>query len=158
MLFMLKHFLHLFRFIAFGVGLDPRQAQAFGPRIGPLLVACALGLTSFATSGLIEGYTGAGMNPSSCFAFSIARVSFKGMLYGSIWEGSIWEGSILEGSICLNGFLGHWVWWVGPLAGGTLQCLIYSIAPPYHCLDTDEPNETRDQCFISQQPDSDKRQ
>jgi glycerol uptake facilitator-like aquaporin len=69
----------MYRFMAFGLGLDPRQAQAFGTRIGPLLVGCALGLISFATSGLFDGYTGAGMNPARCLAFAVARGSFQSM-------------------------------------------------------------------------------
>lgn len=53
----------------------------FGPRLGPLFVGCALGLVSFASSGLIADYTGASMNPARCFAFAIARGDFKGILF-----------------------------------------------------------------------------
>ncbi|KAH6607031.1 hypothetical protein Trco_003344 [Trichoderma cornu-damae] len=60
-------------FLSFGVGLDPRQAAIFGPRMGPLLVGASLGLVTFATSGIIPGYAGAQMNPARCFAFGIAR-------------------------------------------------------------------------------------
>ncbi|UKZ74480.1 hypothetical protein TrVFT333_002149 [Trichoderma virens FT-333] len=60
-------------FLSFGVGLDPRQAALFGPRMGPLLVGASLGLVSFSTSGIIPGYAGAQMNPSRCLAFGIAR-------------------------------------------------------------------------------------
>jgi len=49
-------------------------------RLGPLLVGCALGLISFGTTGLVEGYTGAGINPARCLAFSVARGSFQSML------------------------------------------------------------------------------
>jgi hypothetical protein len=66
-------------FVAFGVGLDPRQAELFGPVIGPCLVGCTLGLASFASAGLIPGFAGAGMNPARCFAFAVARGNFRGM-------------------------------------------------------------------------------
>ena len=66
------------RFLAFGVGLDPRQAELFGPRLGPLFVGCSLGIVSFASSGLAAGYTGASMNPARCFAFATARADYKG--------------------------------------------------------------------------------
>ncbi|MCJ1475417.1 hypothetical protein MMC13_004079, partial [Lambiella insularis] len=91
-------------FVAFGVGLDPRQALLYGPVMGPLLVGCTLGLTSFASAGLIPGYTGAGMNPARCFAFAVAR----------------------------GGFHDQWIWWFGPLAGSLVQTACYWIVPPYH--------------------------
>lgn len=65
------------RFLAFGVGLDPRQRQVFGPKLGPLLTACSLALISFSSVGLAPGYPGAGMNPGRCFAFAVARGDFK---------------------------------------------------------------------------------
>jgi len=91
-------------FLAFGVGLDPRQQVLFGPKLGPFLVACSLGLVSFASVGLAPGYPGAGMNPARCFAFAIARDDFSH----------------------------QWIWWVGPLTGVLVQSAVYHIAPPYH--------------------------
>jgi len=64
-------------FLAFGVGLDPRQSKVFGPKLGPFLVACSLGLISFSSVGLAAGYPGVGMNPSRCFAFAVARDNFR---------------------------------------------------------------------------------
>ena len=63
-------------FLAFGVGLDPRQQQVFGPKFGPFLVGCTVALTSFSSIGLAPGYPGAGMNPARCFAFAVARGDF----------------------------------------------------------------------------------
>ena len=60
-------------FLAYGVGLDPRQALIFGPKLGPVLVGSSLGLVSFATSGIAPGYAGAQMNPARCFAYGIAK-------------------------------------------------------------------------------------
>ena len=65
-------------FLAFGLALDPRQQKLFGPVIGPLTVGCSLGLVSFASAGLVAGYTGASMNPTRCFAFAITRHDFTG--------------------------------------------------------------------------------
>lgn len=64
--------------LALGVALDPRQQKLFGPLLGPLAVGCSLGLVSFARAGLVEGYTGASMNPGRCFAFAITRHDFTG--------------------------------------------------------------------------------
>ena len=78
---LLRCILTCHRFIAFGVGLDPRQAQVMGPKLGPFLVGCALGLTTFSTVGIAAGYQGVGMNPARCFSFAVARGSFKCELF-----------------------------------------------------------------------------
>ena len=67
-------------YLAYGVGLDPRQAVLFGPLLGPLLVGAALGLVIFATSGIAPGYAGAQMMPTRCFAYGIVRRDLSGML------------------------------------------------------------------------------
>ncbi len=64
-------------FLSFGVGLDPRQHQVFGPKLGPFLTACVLGLVSFSSVGLATGYPGAGLNPARCFSTAVARGEFK---------------------------------------------------------------------------------
>ena len=71
---------HMFcSFLAFGVGLDPRQAELYG-QLGPLLVGTTLGLVSFASAGVVAGYTGAAMNPARCFGMAVARGSFRGKI------------------------------------------------------------------------------
>ncbi|KAM3076731.1 hypothetical protein ACMFMG_007530 [Clarireedia jacksonii] len=90
-------------FLSFGVGLDPRQAQLFGPKLGPFMVGCSLGLTSFASIGLAPGYPGGQMNPGRCFAFAVARGVFKH----------------------------QWIWWFGPVTGVAVQACVYRFAPPY---------------------------
>ena len=65
-------------YLAYGVGLDPRQAVLFGPRLGPLLVGITVGLLSFSSSGSVPGYSGAQMHPARCFAYGIARRDFSG--------------------------------------------------------------------------------
>ncbi|KAK1834471.1 aquaporin-like protein [Podospora conica] len=91
-------------FLAFGLGLDPRQAALFGPRLGPLLVGVALGLTTFASSGMIPGYTGANMNPGRCLALNLAGRDFSG----------------------------QWIWWTGPTIAAILLAAVYNVVPPNH--------------------------
>jgi len=64
------------RFLSFGVGLDPRQQKVFGPKFGPFLVGCVLGLISFSSIGLGAGFPGAGLNPARCFSTAVARGDF----------------------------------------------------------------------------------
>jgi glycerol uptake facilitator-like aquaporin len=54
-------------FMAFGVGLDPRQKQTIGPAMGPFLVGMTLGVLSFGSGFARYGYGGASMNPARCF-------------------------------------------------------------------------------------------
>ncbi|PHH87314.1 hypothetical protein CDD83_9041 [Cordyceps sp. RAO-2017] len=91
-------------YLSYGVGLDPRQAALFGPRLGPLLVGVTLGLVSFSTSGVAPGYAGAQMNPARCFAFGIARRDLSD----------------------------QWIWWFGPAAGSVLLAALYLAIPPHH--------------------------
>ncbi|GAB7334970.1 hypothetical protein MBLNU13_g06841t2 [Cladosporium sp. NU13] len=45
-------------FLAFGVGLDPRQGKTLGPALGPILVGVTLGFATLASSAAKPGYTG----------------------------------------------------------------------------------------------------
>lgn len=64
------------RFLAIGVGLDPRQQLVFGPHVGPLLVGIAAGLVVASTTGVAPGYAGASINPARAFGLAVARGSF----------------------------------------------------------------------------------
>ncbi|KAB8288464.1 hypothetical protein EYC80_010129 [Monilinia laxa] len=90
--------------VSFGTALDPRQAQLFGPRLGPFMVACTLGIVSFSSINLAPGYPGAGLNPARCFAFAVAR----------------------------GNFAYQWIWWFGPVTGAIIHSSVYHFAPPYH--------------------------
>jgi hypothetical protein len=46
-------------FLAFGVGLDPRQGQIFGPAYSPVLVGAVVALCSFGTGYVRPGWSGA---------------------------------------------------------------------------------------------------
>jgi len=89
-------------FLAFGIGLDPRQKAVFGPALGPFLIGLALGLCTFVTSTVKPGYTGASLNPARCFGLMAA-----------------------EGRWDL-----HWVHWVGPIVAGALNGMLYWVIPP----------------------------
>lgn len=45
-------------FTAFGVGLDPRQRDVFGPALGPIFVGLTLATCTFVSGFSREGYTG----------------------------------------------------------------------------------------------------
>ena len=45
-------------FVAFGVGLDPRQGKVFGAALSPILVGASLSLGTLASSMVKPGYTG----------------------------------------------------------------------------------------------------
>ncbi|KIW17022.1 hypothetical protein PV08_04213 [Exophiala spinifera] len=89
-------------FMAFGVGLDPRQKEIFGPALAPILVGLSAGACAlcFAFSG--PGSGGAALNPARCF----------GVFVGSRFPG--W----------------HWINWVGPLAASILHGVVYWVVPP----------------------------
>lgn len=88
--------------MAFGVGLDPRQKEIFGPALAPILVGLSAGAVAlcFAFSG--PGSGGAALNPARCF----------GVFVGSHFPG--W----------------HWLNWVGPLAASIVHGVVYWVVPP----------------------------
>ncbi|KAK9352811.1 aquaporin-like protein [Lipomyces doorenjongii] len=91
-------------FLAFGVGLDPRQAQLFGPSIGPAMVGITVGVLIFTAAGLgFPGYSGPSFNPGRCLAYSVARRDFEN----------------------------QWIFWIGPAAGAFVHCAIYRTVPPF---------------------------
>jgi len=88
--------------MAFGVGLDPRQREIFGPALAPILVGLAAGGSALCFAFAVPGSGGAGLNPARCF----------GVFVGSHFPG--W----------------HWINWVGPLAASMLHGVVYFIVPP----------------------------
>ncbi|KAG9229600.1 aquaporin-like protein [Amylocarpus encephaloides] len=54
-------------FLAFGVGLDPRQKAVIGPSLGPVLVGLTVGVLSFGIGFGRYGFGGASVNPARCF-------------------------------------------------------------------------------------------
>lgn len=46
-------------FVAFGVGLEPRQGKTLGPALSPILVGVTVGLATFGTGSVHPGWSGA---------------------------------------------------------------------------------------------------
>jgi glycerol uptake facilitator-like aquaporin len=90
-------------FMSFGVGLDPRQKQVFGPALGPIFVGFVLGIMSFGTSFTRRGYNGVSANPARCF----------GVFVGSRFPGY------------------HWIHWVGAVTADIVHGLVYFLVPPW---------------------------
>lgn len=107
-------------FLAFGVGLDPRQGRVFGPALSPILVGAVLAFATLASSTARQGYTGAckwskkpseltpaevlvAFNPARCMGLMVAKGE---MQY-------------------------HYVHWLGPLSASMMNGLFYYFAPPY---------------------------
>ncbi|OAP63447.1 hypothetical protein AYL99_02674 [Fonsecaea erecta] len=88
--------------LAFGVGLDPRQREIFGPALGPIFVGLAVGSMILCTAFTLPAYGGASMNPARCF----------GVFVGSRFPG--W----------------HWVHWVAPLVASIFHGIVYFLVPP----------------------------
>ncbi|PMD22487.1 aquaporin-like protein [Hyaloscypha hepaticicola] len=90
-------------FMAFGVGLDPRQKQTIGPAMGPFLVGMTLGVLSFGSAFSRYGYGGASMNPARCF----------GTFVGSRFPG--W----------------HWIHWIADITACIVHGCFYFLVPPW---------------------------
>ena len=99
-------------FIAFGVGLDPRQASVFPTALPPILVGFAVGAFSLATTFMVPGYGGAGLNPARCFAAYVGSAGAMGVVRTS-GDG---KHTAVDGSW-------HWVHWIGPLAASVLHAV-----------------------------------
>ncbi|PTD07388.1 hypothetical protein FCULG_00005473 [Fusarium culmorum] len=90
-------------FLAFGVGLDPRQAKIIGPALGPFLVGLSVGTMSFGSAFTRYGYGGAGMNPARCMG------AFVGSRFPS-W---------------------HWIHWVANFIACIAHGICYYFIPPW---------------------------
>lgn len=90
-------------FIAFGVGLDPRQQKVFGPALSPILVGLAQALTSFSSGFVKPGYAGASLNPARCLGLMAAAERFD---Y-------------------------HYIHWTGDITAALLNGLMYWAIPIY---------------------------
>ncbi|KAF2165572.1 hypothetical protein M409DRAFT_66994 [Zasmidium cellare ATCC 36951] len=93
-------------FLAFGVGLDPRQQKIIPPALSPFLVGLVLGVLSWAFGYSVYGYGGASMSPARCF----------GSFVGSHFPG--W----------------HWYHWVASISASIVHAVFYFMIPPGRSL------------------------
>lgn len=91
-------------FLVYGVGLDPRQKEVFGPALAPILCGFATGICLFTTGFLKPGYSGTSLNPARCFGSFVATEAFPEY---------------------------HWVHWLGPITGAIINAVFYFIVPPF---------------------------
>ncbi|KAG8628381.1 hypothetical protein KVT40_004254 [Elsinoe batatas] len=90
-------------FLAFLIGLDPRQGKTIGPTLGPVLVGLILGFGTWVSAIARPGYTGMSFNPARCLGMMTAK------------------GEMTN----------HWVHWVGPLAATFFHGIFYHFNPPW---------------------------
>ncbi|CAI6328087.1 unnamed protein product [Periconia digitata] len=90
-------------FIAFGVGLDPRQRESLGPALSTILVGLAIMLCTFASGIARPGYSGASMNPARCLGLMSVAEKFD---Y-------------------------HYIHWTGVMTAAAMNGFLYWVVPPY---------------------------
>jgi glycerol uptake facilitator-like aquaporin len=90
-------------FLAFGLGLDPRNQGSFGPSLGPFLVGISSGIALFAGGIARPGYLGLSCNPARCLGLMAAS----------------------------HRFTYHWIHWVADFTACVIHCFIYYAVPPF---------------------------
>jgi glycerol uptake facilitator-like aquaporin len=110
--------------LAFGVGLDPRQLEIFGPANSAVLVGLSVGTTALSLSFSRPGFGGASGNPARCFG------AFVGSRFPH-W---------------------HWIHWVGPLAASVVHGVLYFLVPPVSLKDNDVASRLPDEAESTKIP------
>jgi glycerol uptake facilitator-like aquaporin len=90
-------------FLAFGLGLDPRNHGSFGPGLGPFLVGFSSAIALFAGGIAVPGYYGISCNPARCLGLMSAS----------------------------HRFTFHWVHWVGDFTASVIHASLYYAVPPF---------------------------
>jgi glycerol uptake facilitator-like aquaporin len=90
-------------FLAFGLGLDPRNQGSFSPSLGPFLVGLSSAIALFAGGISVKGYLGLSCNPARCLGLMSAG----------------------------GRFTFHWVHWIGDFTACIIHGLIYYAVPPF---------------------------
>jgi glycerol uptake facilitator-like aquaporin len=90
-------------FLAFGLGLDPRNKGSFSPALGPFLVGISAAIVLFAGGIARPGDFGVSCNPARCLGLMAAS----------------------------HRFTYHWVHWVGDLTACVAHAFIYYAVPPF---------------------------
>src|ERR1700753_694419 len=90
-------------FLAFGLGLDPRNQGSFGPGLGPFLLGISSAIALLAGGIARPGYLGLSCNPARCLGLMSAA----------------------------HRFTYHWVHWIGDLTACVIHAFIYYAVPPF---------------------------
>jgi glycerol uptake facilitator-like aquaporin len=90
-------------FLAFGLGLDPRNQGSFGAGVGPFLVGLSSAIGLVAGAIPVPGYYGTSCNPARCLGLMAAS----------------------------HRFTFHWVHWTGDLTACVVHAFIYYAVPPF---------------------------
>ena len=110
-------------FLAFGVGLDPRQGRTLGPAFAPSLVGIILALGGLCSNLVKLGYTGMCKYP----------LSFRPQLVAAL----ILRRKAFNPARCLGLMAAkrdmqyHYVHWLAVSAAAVLNGLFYHLAPPW---------------------------
>lgn len=112
-----------FLLIVFGVGLNPKQRQIFGPVLAPFLIGITTTLIrwastnidgtnfSYETNGTASFYSGAAVNPACCQGLKWAAMSHPK----------------LPGASSLSS---TWCYWLGAVLAVFLHTCVFVLAPP----------------------------
>lgn len=90
-------------FLAFGLGLDPRNKGSFSPSVGPFLVGAASAIALFAGGIATPGYLGLSCNPARCLGLTLASHRFTYL----------------------------WIQWLADLTACVVHAFIYYAVPPF---------------------------
>ncbi|KIW05788.1 uncharacterized protein PV09_03643 [Verruconis gallopava] len=90
-------------YLAFGLGLDPRNKSNFSPATGPFLVGLSSAVALFAGGISMRGYYGLSCNPARCLGLMSAAHRFN---Y-------------------------HWVHWLGDFVACIVHAFLYYAVPPF---------------------------
>lgn len=109
-------------FIAFGLGLDPRQHTVLGPSFAPVLIGVSLALGMLCSSLVKPGYTG------MCMSFSPFLVP---LVVTNICNVAFNPARCLGLMTAKADMQYHYIHWLAPLTAAIVNGLFYHVAPPW---------------------------
>lgn len=101
--------------IGFGVGLNPKQGQIFGPVLAPFLIGTVLALVIWVSAninGIEHGqYTGTAVNPAAC----------QGLKWAALSHPQLGDAESISPT---------WYYWLGCICAVLLHTVVFMVAPP----------------------------
>lgn len=133
-------------FVAYGVALDDKQRQIFGPWLAPFIIGTLIGLLIYLTGPLQPMGNGAIAYPTRCFGPAVAM--------GLVTADSFELGN--SGVIVNNA---QWIYWIGPLIASCIHVFFYRAVPPgYTVFIQQRRQEIKEQQQQKQQPHQQQQQ